>query len=246
MLKSYRILIKDAYKDEFKGDLEICSILVPVGEDEKEKALQLIPDLKNLNWEIEEDKTITNEPMETGVYNEEFYINILQKVIGINFEPVEFVKYALVDNKHNLFNNVDYKQEDFKSITEMREYILEKFEPVVMKEIFLIGNGVVKLTDKHEINSKSVGFMYITKKDMGNNDLSKEDCEDILEEEFKYYKAFVEGELFLIEIYDLKEIYKDGIEPLGTMVYYGFENIEKLLNGNIEDYSYFKKIRGGI
>ncbi|MDI3478689.1 MAG: hypothetical protein PWQ59_2214 [Thermoanaerobacterium sp.] len=243
MLKSYRILLKDASKDSFEGDLEIGSILVPAGENEKEQALQLIPDLKNLDWEIEEDKTITNEPMDLGVYNEEFYINVVQKIDDINFEPIDLVMYALFDSTHKLFNNVDYKQEDFKNILEMKKYILEEVKVVAIKDIFLIGNGIVKLTDKHEINSKPVGFMYITEKDMENNDLSKEDCENILEKEFKYYKAFVEKEVFLVETYDLKKIYRDEIEPLETRIYYGFENIEKLLNGTIKDYNYLRNKR---
>jgi len=126
-------------------------------------------------------------------------------------------RYVLGD-KHDL------KESDFRSWEDVEEYIKKTYKPLVMESLYLMDHsGLIlnmssesfRMCDSVGWDWGQVGFIFITREDAKREKLTKKKVEKLLEAEFEEYKAFIEGDVYVVNVID------DSGETVDSVINYG-------------------------
>jgi hypothetical protein len=136
-------------------------------------------------------------------------------------------RYVLGD-KHDL------KESDFRNWEDVEEYIKKTYKPVVIRPLFLMDHSgqtlsmsphLFRMCDSAGWDWGQVGFIFITREDAKREKLTKKKAEKLLEDEFEEYKAFIEGDVYVVNVID------DSGETVDSVISYG--NVTKSVLSDI-------------
>ena len=240
MIREYKIILpKMRYKD-ITGNLYVGSFLFEDTDDKElleNRAIELYPSIRNKVFKIETGVFYTNQ--ESAVYEtKKLYIVVdLFYDYFFNFEPVGPVQYALFHKRYDFLNTVSFDASDFESWEEMRRYIEETEDPISIIPVSLTDHSSLFLHKGvfSDWDSGRIGYMYIRQEDAKKLNLTQEDADEILDDAFEDYKAWVAGEVYEIQVYEKLKIFNDYIEPIQNTIILGYSQVEPFIRNELND-----------
>jgi hypothetical protein len=134
--------------------------------------------------------------------------------------------------KYNRLGDTDtgYDTDDYGSWDEVRDAIIENENPVMIKPLYLYDHsGITISTSPFSCgwDSGQVGWVYLTQKRMDELGITSKDYDLIIESEVEEYDQYIRGEVYMFEVYEVKEcnlghLHKELIDSCGG--YYSKED----------------------
>ena len=240
MIREYKIILpKVRYKD-ITGNLYVGSFLFEDTDDMElleNRAMELYPSIRNKVFKIEPGEFYTNQ--ESAVYEtKKLYIEVdLSDGYFFNFEPVGPVQYALFHKRYDFLNTVSFDTSDFESWGEMRRYIEKTEDPISIIPVSLTDHSGLFLHKGvfSDWDSGQIGYMYIRQEDAKKLNLTQEDADEILDDAFEDYKAWVAGEVYEIRVYEKLKIFNDYTGPIQNTIILGYSQVEPFIRNELND-----------
>ena len=249
------------YKD-ITGNLYVGSFLFEDTDDKElleNRAMELYPSIRNKVFKIETGVFYTNQ--ESAVYetkklyivvdlSDDYFFNFEpvgpSKIISFFdcmdyyffiFEPVGPVQYALFHKRYNFLNTVSFDTSDFESWEEMRRYIEKTEDPISIIPVSLTDHSSLFLHKGvfSDWDSGQLGYMYIRQEDAKKLNLTQEDADEILDDAFEDYKAWVAGEVYEIRVYEKLKIFNDYTGPIQNTIILGYSQVEPFIRNELND-----------
>lgn len=101
-------------------------------------------------------------------------------------------------NKHSLGDKTDYKIDDYNSFYELETNIRNKNDIELIIPISLYDHSGLSISTGISQNwdSGQIGFIFITKKTMKENNLTIEDARKIIVQEIETYNQYLSGDIW--------------------------------------------------
>lgn len=123
-------------------------------------------------------------------------------------------KMVCFHKRYDLGDKTDLKSEMFNSWEELKEHLIKEEHAVIISPLYLydhsgitikIGSFYGLLSQGHaEFDSGQVGFIYVTKEALKEEDIDKKQAEKILKAEVEEYDSYLRGEVYVFTIYEVK------------------------------------------
>jgi len=247
MLKQYGIFINDVDVQGFKGKLAIGKSFLAYVEDEeneekilKNKAIELIPELKDVSFSLEPIWELKKEGhnYNNDRFTDKIYVSVDYDLEQWGYEPLDYVDFALFHKKYKFINTVPFTPDRFESWEEMERFIMKEYNPVAIIPVFLHDHGGLVLLDWVERgwDTMQIGYMFISKEKANKENLTEEQAKKILKDTFDEYAAYVQGECYIIDIFDLTELYDDEMVPIETISILGYDYLQEILEGKLNGF----------
>lgn len=234
---------------EIPYDYYIGNVLTP-DDDLKDTYLKLFP----VDFMFENPKhyfikkgIIAKNTLGLDVMTDKIYISVENFDGDLEYQPLDNIKYALYYEHFDFLNNTDINIKSFDLSCDLKKYIIEEYNPIVLKEISLIdtySEFKLKIGNLTSFDAHSIGYMFIDAKTAEKNGWTKEQAEEELQKAFEDYKCYVEGDIFLINVYNIYNIYKQSRKidrtrksnlPIITMICLGKKELDEILNDGLND-----------
>jgi hypothetical protein len=182
----------------------------------------------------------------TTIEKGKFKIEIEQEEYPMNPRSNDNIsKMVCFHRRYNLGDNHNYKHENYDSWDEMEKDIIRKEKTACIKRLFLYDHSGITISTSSfndRWDSGTVGFIFITKKDLRKNFLKKrvskkliERCNSIIEGEVSEYDSYLRGDVYTMSTYEnnelidcIGEIYGDNFWENGMSSYVSKEMITEL------------------
>jgi hypothetical protein len=248
VLKQYKILIDNAESKGFKGKLDINkSFLAYVEDEEREeetlrnKAIELIPELKDMSFSLEPIWELKKEGhnYNNDRFTDKIYVSVDYDTGEWEYEPLDYVDFALFYKKYKFINTVPFTPDRFESWEEMERFIMKEYNPVAIIPVSLHDHGGLVLLDWVERgwDTMQIGYMFISRETANRENLTEEQAKKLLKDTFDEYAAYVQGECYIIDIFDLTELYKeDEMAPIETISILGYDYLQEVLEKKLNEF----------
>ena len=182
----------------------------------------------------------------TTIEKGKFKIEIEQEEYPMNPRNNDNIsKMICFYRSYNLGDNHNYKHENYDSWDEMEKDIIRKEKTACIKRLFLYDHSGITISTSSfndRWDSGTVGFIFITKKDLRKNFLKKrvskkliERCNSIFEGEVSEYDSYLRGDVYTMSTYENNELidcigkfYGDNFWENGMSSYVSKEMITEL------------------
>lgn len=234
---------------EIPYDYYIGNVLTP-DDDLKDTYLKLFPVdfmFENQKHYFIKKEIIAKNILGLDVMTDKIYISVEMFDGDLEYQPLENIKYALYHEKYNFLNNTNINIESFDLNCDLKNYITEEYNPIVLKQISLIDSNTefkLKTGNLTSFDSRSIGYMFIDTKTAEKMSWTKEQAELELEKAFEDYKCYVEGEIYLINVYHIYNIYEQSRKidrnrksnlPIITMICLGKKELNEVLEEKLNN-----------
>lgn len=202
---------------------------------------------KNPQYYFLKKGIIAENTLGLDAMTDKLYMSVEMFDGDLKYQPLENIKYALNDEKYKFLNNTTVNFKYFNYIFGLRDYIISEYNPIAIKLLSIIDSGTgfeLKEGILTNFESREIGYMFITEKTAEKMGWSKEQAELELQKAFEDYKNYVEGKIFLINVYNIYSIYKQSrkIErtrkanlPIITLICFGEEELNKILEEKLNN-----------
>ena len=120
-------------------------------------------------------------------------------------------RLAVKLNRYDLPNETELNLDDYESIDDLRDALIDKYKPIMIKEVYAYQHSNIKLYTKdtnvvfqHSAwDSSFIGFVFITEKDLetlGITDKTDEHLSKAIEYDLKIYSQYLNGEVYQFQI----------------------------------------------
>lgn len=174
----------------------------------------------------------------TTIEKGKFKIEIEQEEYPMNPRSNDNIsKMVCFHRRYNLGDNHNYKHENYDSWDEMEKDIIRKEKTACIIRLFLYDHSGITISTtsfNDRWDSGTVGFIFITKKDLRKNFLKKrlskkliERCNSIIEGEVYEYDSYLRGDVYTMSTYENNEL----IDCIGE--FYGDNFWENGMSSNV-------------
>jgi len=166
----------------------------------------------------------------------EQYLEIVEDLDPIDPRDNDNLGKMICFHKHyKLGDRCDLKSEHFLDWEDLKEYI-EGLNAVILPLYLLDHSGITMRTTPFEglyghWDSGQVGFIYITKKTMKENELNEKDAMQRLIEEIKVYDQYIRGDVYGYRLYTIKVCSMEYEHEVTTDSCWGFFGQDFKANG---------------
>lgn len=248
MLKQYEIFINDVDSKGFKGKLAIGKSFLAYVEDEeneeeilRNKAIELIPELKDMSFSLEPIWELKKEGhnYNNDRFTDKIYVSVDYDLEQWEYEPLDYVDFALFHKKYKFINTVPFTPDRFESWEEMERYIIKEYNPIAILPVSITNHGGIFM-HKGKVSgwdSGQIGYMFISRDTANRENLNEQQAKEILDETFDEYASYVQGETYEVRIFDLTKLYEEyEVWPIETISVLGYDNLQELLGEELNEY----------
>jgi hypothetical protein len=120
--------------------------------------------------------------------------------------------------RYNLGDKTTLKSDDFNGWEELHDYLVKEEDAEVIKSLILYDHSGISISTSREYpfncqwDSMQIGFIYITKKTIKENNLTTEHANAIIDGEVETYNQYLTGEVFSFTRYKMVKCEKCGNE----------------------------------
>lgn len=100
-------------------------------------------------------------------------------------------------NRYDLGDKHDHTSDEFESFEEFKEHLIAEHDVLVIKPLYMYdhsGQTVSTGSFSCRFDSGQVGWVFVTKKEAEANGWDEKRCEEVIDEDVKYYDRYVCGE----------------------------------------------------
>jgi hypothetical protein len=147
-------------------------------------------------------------------------------------------KMVCFHKRYNLGDDTDLKTNYFESWDELKYHILKTEDVACIKPLYLYEHSGITISTTPfscRWDSGQIGFIYCTKEDVEQNEISEENCHDLLESEVLFYDKYLQGDVYSYTLYKVEtcSLGHEHLELIDSMGGFYGDNIA--INGMLEN-----------
>jgi hypothetical protein len=196
----------------YEGKIDIGDIIVTDKDNVNEILKKTFPNAQLTDLHTIDERTIISN------HNGEYGATFGNDKIMVRIEPDEDSDYGIdpfedpvIDiftslKRYNSPKTIDISTDDFAGWDEMKQYIIEEYNPIAILPISAYIHSGVSIFEgsANGWDSGQIGFGWITKEEARRDNITKDKAEEKIRNYIKYMDNIYRGAIYSVFIYDLQ------------------------------------------